>query len=60
MNKTYLIAIAIGLFSLISMLVTPRIESNDPTWMKLGNIARIISIAIGVIGLVLLVKDILS
>lgn len=60
MNRTYLIMIAAGLFSLILLLATPGIKKDDPIWMKLGNIAVIISIAIGFLGLVLLIKDLFS
>ncbi len=60
MNKTYLIMIAIGLFSLILFLATPGMKKGDLMWMKLGNIAVIISIAIGFLGLVLLIKDLFS
>jgi len=60
MNRTYLIMIAAGLFSLILLLATPGIKKDDPIWMKFGNVAVIISIIIGLLGFILLFIDIIS
>ncbi|GEM_PF-2806864 len=60
MDKTNLFIIAIGIIALIILMLSPKIKSDEPLWIKIGNIALYILVLMSILALFRLIIDIIG